>query len=69
LKEFRRTVPLVQSWDEGQTLELASMNLAAHQHGQEHMIGALLIVQVVNKIAERIKNGLAFVYFDSLENM
>ena len=69
LKEFRRTVPLVQSRDEGETLEFAIVDMAAHQHGQEDMIGALLIVKVVNKIAQRVKYRLALVNLDGLENV
>jgi hypothetical protein len=69
LKELRRTVPLVQSRDKRETLEFAVPDMAAHQHGKKHMVGALLIVKVVNKIAQRVKYRLALVNLDGLENV
>jgi len=69
LKEVRRAVPLVQSGDEGETLEFAIVDMAAHQHGQEDMVGALLVVKVVDKIAQRVEYGLALVHLDGLQNV
>src|SRR4029434_1680084 len=69
LTEVRRAVPLVQSRDEGETLEFAIVDMAAHQHGQEDKIRALLVVKVVNEIAERVEYGLALVHLDGLQNV
>src|SRR5262245_55691630 len=68
-KEIRRAVPLVQSGDEGEMLELAIADMAAYQHRQEDLVGALLIVKVVDKIAQRVKYGLALVHLYGLQNV